>query len=461
MKRQHKLPEWNRDQVWQKVETRLHKKRKRRLLFWWFLGNASILFLIGFLFWTNFRSTDNPTFSDTITSVEKRTSEDKELSEARMLNQASTTNTIINKKPQEGSNTAQQSKNKKGKHLLTQAKKYPLQVDPLIKEAFDFSVTNEIIHTSIRNQQEELVLYTQARALFSSLPIPYSSLQPISYIESTVLAESKRKKKAKVKSSKKRRSKKRKSKKSYAQKKKQQHEEEKHWGSNIWLETGLNFGKRTDYFEGIPTAERLVSEKFRFIQTNAIGIKKIYENNLSLKLGMAYQVIYEKYSYNSSTTTIGKINSEEGTVYNLANGQQYFGSGLLTQERTFTRSIIHNNLLHRLSFPIEAGYYFKYKKVELCPFIGIRTRIFQQFDGIVKINDNHFFDKGKINETYYPNNFDLGLLTSLHLSYPLNEKTRLWLKLNYEQDDLLRLNEAFNRSTYKTVGVHLGYFHRF
>lgn len=48
---EQKIPDWNKDGIWINVETKLHQKKKKISLLWWFSGLASIAFLFGIITW--------------------------------------------------------------------------------------------------------------------------------------------------------------------------------------------------------------------------------------------------------------------------------------------------------------------------------------------------------------------------------------------------------------------------
>ena len=230
---------------------------------------------------------------------------------------------------------------------------------------------------------------------------------------------------------------------------------------NLWIETGLNFGKRKALGNSEIRKERETSEQFRFMQTTAIGYQQMISKRFSIKLGLAYQTIFDKLDKKYTNIEEREIFSEEGIIYSLSNGSKYAEQGLAIEKTTTTRHIIHNNFTQRLSVPFEFIYAIQLNRWSIEPSLGFRFQFFENFNGIISQNGSLLYNLQEINALYYTNDLSIGINTSLYLKYTISRKGAIGLKLNYEKDDFLNLNKENFNLKLETFGLHLGYHHFF
>ena len=447
MKSKQNIPEWNKDEVWNNIENRLQQKKKRRLLYWWFSGAASMVLLIGFLLW-------GTTSADTKTSLDNNS--------ISKLKQQTSSQEIQNSFPQERPIEPDQDSKQQLEAEHSEIKLHPEQEPQTTNNMLTSKSTIKTKSTGMAS--EKLTRETATVKSKASTP-PLSSdqnnffekterekvadknfgiLAPLPILEkdwSSIVF--KRKESLAGQNT------------SYAlvQKKKAT--------TSWWVESGISIGDKPKANSLIESRRDFNCEQFRFMQTNAIGLQKTLNNKWSLKLGVAYQTIYEKYDCLSSSTQLEEIFSEKGTVYNLTEEATYYESGIAILSTTSTRHIIHNNFIHRLSVPVEMAYTLKKQAWSLEPSLGFRFQFFQHFDGILNYYGKHLFDQEKINTTYYSQDFNIGLITSLNFKYTIAQKASLGLGLTYERDGVFNLFEGESFVGYQTIGLRLGYYRSF
>ncbi len=441
MKYKQNIPKWNKDEVWNNIENRLHQKKKRRLLFWWLSGAAGSVLLIGFLMWWN-------TSADLYASLNKNSISKLE----QKTNSQKTPNIFPVESPIELQRNSEQdievdhSQTKSSTKKEQQIKSANLKSNPAVMptEELMTEITNlkrgenttvfSIPQDTAFEKTETNTAVNKRFGLLESLPILAKDWSPIIFNRSESLKDQTT---------------------SYAlvQKKKA--------STSWWIESGISIGnKPSTKFIG-ETLRGFNCEQFRFMQTNGIGLQRTLNSKWSLKLGLAYQTIYEKYECLSSSTELEEVFSEEGTVYHLAEETTYYEPGVAILSTSSTRFIIHNNFIHRLSVPLELAYAFKKSRWSLEPSLGFRFQFSQHFDGVINYKRAHFFDQEIINDTYYSQDLSIGLISSLNIKCAISLKGSLGLGLTYERDDIFNLFEGDSFVEYQTIGLRLGYYHSF
>lgn len=442
MKLEQHIPHWNKDGVWKNVAEKLQQKKKRRFLFWCLMGTASAVLFIGFLIGAN-----HVEFINTSWNKNRMPKSEQKIKSVDIQNNIPSESPIAldnHSKLKAEPNLPPIKRSAKIERRLStnnlKSTSAKIQEQELVSPATNLkSKRNTPLvvippNTLVEKIDVEPVVHKKFNAL-AALPIPPIDLLAINLNQrdsvstkkfNLPLVQSNNKKKS---------------------------------STVWWLENGLSIGKKSFTSLNERTINRNTTEEFRFIQTNAIGIQKFLNENWSLNIGFAYQIIYEKYEYAPSFIEEEQIFSEEATTYDLSNGMTYFEPGLATLRTTKTRHIIHNNFIHRLSLPVELAYNFKIKDWSLEPSLGFRFQYFQQFKGVIAQDGDHFFDHKAINETYYSNNISMGFITSLNLKYSICQRGSLGMRFTYERDDFLNLikNDVFSR--YETMGLQLGYYH--
>ena len=441
MKSEQNIPDWDKDGVWGKVEDKLRKKKKRRFLYWSFIGTTSTVLLIGFLLTINNMDRTNTSLSKNPIAKSKQKTSPEEIQNNVVLDLPITLDENSKQKTQPniteiklsaGHEQLLSKNNIASTRSTIQAEKRSASTRKL-KNKRHPSINSVRQNVSVEKKETKSVVNKKNEAL-TPLPILLVDLSPINFKRSdTELTNDLNF--------------------SLPQNIK------KRVSTFLWLESGLSLGKKSFVNLNRGTRHRDVTEQFRFMHTNAIGIQRFLNKNWSLKVGLAYQTIYEKYEHDPAFIKEEQVFSDKAIAYELPNGLTYFEPGLTTQRTMATRSIINNNFIHRLSIPVEFAYRLKNTSWSLEPSLGFRFQYLQWFDGIITAEENHFFDLRKINETYYSNDISMGLITSLNLKYNISQKVSLGLRLNYERDDFLNLIKDDFSSRYETIGLQLGYYH--
>jgi len=455
----NKLPDWNKDQVWDKVNDRLHKKKRRGIFFWWFFGGTATV-LVGLILWMNYSTpqqseiTVNTEIEEPILETNKSTSEESSKttidSKTQNLNN---TEPVIDKNLSAKNNLekvnssteifAQNQSIKKYKSTINAPSN---QLKSNEEDALKFidSKQNDIVikdsnyKNVFENSTIEINQIDSTKLELNQVSLDYLNMLPIQLfdfeyhdleldskqeIESypTILDTTK------IRSS-----------------------------LNWYVESGIGIGK-------LHKADIRNTETFRFSQTNTLGFEKYIHRNIKLNLGLSYQTFYHKYESTTLAFTEQAIASDSAIVYNLGNEIQHFEPGELYQTTENRRSIIHNNFVNRWSIPISVGYNFRFNKIDIIPSIGIRTRFSQKFNGIITEDNQHLFDEELINETYYSNQFDFGLMGSLSIRYNFNNKSALGIGARIEIENAINLYDIppVQRSRYETLGIHVGYYRSF
>ena len=443
MKEQHNIPNWNKDGVWKKVEERLYqKKKKRRFLWWWIFGGTATVLLVGSIFLYTYRidedyyeskksavSTDviAHTPSDFVSEVIEQ--EKKEAVVSSKIKEEHTAPNIVAPSQQRSQLVIKHKQNYTTTYSpdIVFEKSIPVKRDDIQtpKTSSSGKITNEALNTEADEVRILIDHMLTTNLPLSSLDSVKLDPQPEYIMRSIDVLTLERTKVL------------------------------------LWVETGIDFGNRFFMNPNDKSNERASTEQFRLRQTNAFGLQWFFHSSAFVKTGLAYQTIYERYENETTSTSIEDIPVDNAIVYNLPNGIQYQEPGTLSTTTTKNRLIAHNNFLHRLSIPIELGFAYKFGDWSLEPTLGFRVQFFQQFDGVITFNNEHLFDLDRINETYYANDFGIGVIGSLQLKYHLGSRSKFGMRINYEQDDVFDLNTTNSFAKYETIGLHLGYYHAF
>lgn len=204
------------------------------------------------------------------------------------------------------------------------------------------------------------------------------------------------------------------------------------------------------------------SESFEFTTTTTIGLDWYFAKNTYLYTGLNDQIIQSRYDFTTVQTSTSFIESDSAIVYNLGNELAY-EPGILEQTSTSRRSIIHNNTLHRLSILLGLGYTKSIGRFQLETRVGIQAQFMQEFKGIT-LDENtslHIFNNRASNERYYSDRLRLGLNTALFVNYRFLPRNYLFLGLQHERDGKASRTAIPLQSNYQIWGIHLGWKGRF
>ena len=442
MKTENNIPNWNKDGVWKNVEDQLHQKKKRRFLYWWFAGAASTISMVAFMLWLNNVETKNNPLNNNPT----------EIIETKTIPQETKITIEENNVVAIGNNSVQNPELKTSKTKSTQTKSNISTIKNVNTYSSNFQPKEIVSATSTLDDnsnsftkkvsKKEPNKNTKSTAPINQPIIKTSSISllPVIDLETFNLENNDP---------------------TFAINLNDEQFEKEDINKTArlwWVETGIGFGKDcTSLREDTDFTPR----QFRFIHTSAIGVQKYLNQNWYIKLGLAYQTVYEKYDFTTKIVKEDEIYSEDGVVYDLPNGITYTEPGLATLRTTSSRHIIHNNFIHRLSVPIEIAYSLRKNSWSIEPSIGFRFQYFEKFNGVFPPSGDLYLDNKEINERYFSNDLNSSLMASMYFKYNVSEKGKLGIKFTYEKDSFLNIFKNDLSACYETVGVHLGYYRSF
>ena len=453
------IPQWNKDKVWENVAAELQQKKKRRLLIWWFSGLGFLFVLVAIIVTTN----------DTVqteSSSQVLINKENDLQAAAAAS-AKVIASKVNKKTEENLEGLP-SKKKTTQVEANQAQ----DIDPKAKSIETKKLKNSQLKKSLSSGKKKESNDYQLTSTKSDKPVKYSAesqTQIVDFIklESDTIANHPQNFQA-----------------SLAlltpnsiniQYERQyialarrlnyinpQNSLSQNNSKMWWIETGLSFGNRLNpEISEDEVIRNNASEEFRFMHITTVGVQKYLNRNWSIKAGLSYQTVYEKYDYKATQIDQGEVFHETGIIYELPDGTNYFEAGYAIQETEKTRHIIKNNFTHRLSMPLELIYGFRKNNWSIDPSFGLRFQYLEQFDGVINDGNAHVMDQELINTRYYSNDFKIGLITSLNLKYQVTPVSSLGLGLVYEKDQFLQLPKDIVSPTYETFGIRVGYYRSF
>lgn len=444
-KNSEQLPEWNRDEVWTKIEDRLQRKKRRRgFAFWWF-GLGLILIGAGFYFTkTNESKTEIsqkemqfaqiPNEND-IDKTEWKDLNEFEIKKAQLTdnqipkNQKSTLGTISKKgdfseKTDFLSSTFGNNKPNFNTKKDNIPKRILEQKGPHYEEEILDTQSSE---TSEKNQNPVAVfdklkteiLFLDIEPSNLELPVPQSRL--IKKTGETDLSK-----------------------------------------NILFVEFGSGFGTVKYLDQPVLKPIRQQTETFRFSTNTTVGIERHFEKNWFLKTGITFQTFFEKYDHVADSLDTQLVQNDTATIYDLGNGNLFIEPGIRTITTKKKRAIVHNNFIYRWSLPISAGYVFKIKKARIAADLGIRIRGFQKFSGITTgANGQHLFSNEINTELLYSNQLDIGLMAGLSARYPISKNTSLGFRAGFEQEDFLNITKDKRHSRYQIFNANLGCYRQF
>lgn len=461
------LPEWNRDEVWTKIETRLARKKRRRRAFLLWFGASIFVCGLGFYF-LKMQATPNQSEAKELLFAEKEKSSSNETIQ---LPERKKENTKLTESAdnQQVTNDSVSFSEKKSVTVLSKKEKGNTQKSINNLAAFaekseyqaneSYSKLNSDFTKKINSQSEE-----KTATLRNIEPIKKRDLSPL--LEKIKTEKTKNLINPFDKSP------------LLFSLLKIENQPEKFQNQNVFsiekqesisqsktlffVETSISSGDVKYSGSTELTDVRSETETFRFSSGTTVGLERRFKKNWFIKTGLTFQTFFEKYENTSDSLASGFVQNDTAFIYDLGNGNFFAEAGTREVTQASRRAIIKNNFIYRLSVPISVGYIFKIKKTQINTDLGFRIRAFQKFSGIVSdANRQHLFNKKTINETLYANQFDLGLIAGISIRQPINERNFLGLGLRYEREDIFDVSTADNRSNYQFFGANLGWYRKF
>ncbi|MEO1517771.1 MAG: hypothetical protein AAFV95_22300 [Bacteroidota bacterium] len=229
-------------------------------------------------------------------------------------------------------------------------------------------------------------------------------------------------------------------------------------GHMVTLEVGMGWGLvKYGGSEAFQEA-RKATEDFRNVFRTVAKSEYYLSPKWFISEGIAIEVYNERYEYAfSDTETVNWANADSAFVYTLPDGSRYYEGGVRTRTtQTDSRRVNYNRML-RLSCPVSIGYILQDGRWSIRPEIGFQLNFDQYFFGVIRDeNGGHLTNNTTITDRYYENIFDIGLLCRLNFRYALSEEFEMQVSMGYNRDQLLRLSRNYEGPRYETVGLSLG-----
>ena len=452
MKKKNQVPDWNRDKSWDKIEQRLDEKKKRPVLWWWMSGLMIFGLVIGLVLLNQNKKVD---LVDQLISESESELEEQLISESI---DSSTEHTLIENELSDFKEKKIETNSDKFKNKNSNTESISQEQLIIIPRQ---NVENRNNGLSLADQQKRMVALAGVSIPINTGLLPKNSMieKKLEFFEKhitdTIQKLSSRKSDLDIE-------------KTLLFPQTLQIEisksEPKISKSDLtWFaESGLSTGNRSFHGDTDYINRRGGTETYRFTNTSNVGIEKNLSEIFYWRVGINFQTFFEQYDAAASSTEIENVFKDSVTFYILNDGQRYYEPGIVESTTTYTRQLVRNNFLYRLSLPIEFGVKFNYKKSTIAISTGIKPTIYQYFSGtVLDENDLHLFDNQVINERYYSNDFDLGLISNISVRYPISNTTQIGLGLRGEIDDALKIRTDEPRSRYLMGGGYLGVYRKF
>ncbi|MBX2875501.1 MAG: hypothetical protein KTR30_25515 [Saprospiraceae bacterium] len=214
----------------------------------------------------------------------------------------------------------------------------------------------------------------------------------------------------------------------------------RHYGPDTWIDA------------------KEMSESFNFAATHSLLLEKSLDDHWHAYLGIQHQLLFNTYDFTTESLRIQTVPNDSAVVYQLDGLDAIYEPGTLEETTTNRRWIIRNNKQERWSIPFGLGYRYEKGRLGFQATLGLNFQFWQGFRGVAldEVSRTHVLNQSEISGKYYRNPWQFNFNTSFDFSYPLHPRYTLLLGLNYQQDNLISVRQQAYRSTYQLWGLSIG-----
>ncbi len=410
--------DWDRDKVWMQIEEQLQKKRRKRAIWFWWMGSLCLGLLAFSSYVYLYHHTNTPLGQFPIHGkgsilqegpmVVKKVDQENQLSSAKIPVQEFTVEPARSSTRQQAATStpipslANQNLSSSLSSTATLAPiARPLSVQPEVQERTGFEKRSVLPPL----KRLDPYLYYQQQPLSWQLSTPRTT-QP--------------------------------------------------WNLSIkssWLVGQVDYSGPQDWISA-----KEGSETFNFSHAHSL----LLEGRLTAKwygyLGIQHQLHLNTYDFSTTSVQIRNVPSDSAVVYQLDGLDPIYESGSLQETTTSRRWIVQNNELHRWSIPFGLGLRHENGKIGLQATLGMNFQFWQGFKGVALHEgmQSHILDQGAIRNKYYRNPWQFNFNSSIALSYRLHPQYILLFGLEYQKDNLISIQTQPYQADYELWGLSLG-----
>lgn len=202
------------------------------------------------------------------------------------------------------------------------------------------------------------------------------------------------------------------------------------------------------------------TERSLSILNTQLNIGYRHSSNWSIQSGLSYTVINEVFNFSEVTTET--VDKEEVLYFIVDRPDTTFVYDTVSVDRTSTRTIRHFNKHRFYSIPLEFGYSFKWRNINLNTRLGMSYAFSQSFTGrtnkILENNKSELISNDpqlEIKPTdrrINPNR--IGVNLGIGLEYPFLQNHSLFTMATYRRSP--RLTRDFSEQVYHSLSLGVG-----
>lgn len=200
------------------------------------------------------------------------------------------------------------------------------------------------------------------------------------------------------------------------------------------------------------------SESFNLSSSHSLLLKRPLDSHCYAYLGIQHQLVLNTYNFTTESINIQTVPNDSAVVYHLDGLEPIYEPGTLQETTTSRRWIVRNNRLQRWSIPLGLGYVREKGRLGFQASMGLNFQFWQGFSGVAldEGSQTHLLNQSEIRDRYYRNPWQFNFNSSLALSYKLHPRYTLLLGVDYQKDNLFSIRLQPNRSAYQLWGLSVG-----
>jgi hypothetical protein len=197
------------------------------------------------------------------------------------------------------------------------------------------------------------------------------------------------------------------------------------------------------------------SERPNFNWSSHIAINYPIWKSLYISAGIHLERLYSIYDYQTIRVSVQPIEIDNAIVYALPDGSFYRERGQGSEIITEKRSIIVNNTLTRLHLPVGLAWMETYRSWIYALHMGSDMRLYQRMNGTLLIADEPIQDAQRLNDYHDSSRLGWRFNTQLQVGYQLTLRWRLMTSFCFASD-IVRSKNTMNRAAYQVYQVGIG-----